>query len=530
MGFIRKITGNKKPASTALAGLSGFHKVYMNNYNFIQTSVNDSGRLARFYSPLQRLLFKNKPHLKPTPSNLIKPLMKGHPEHIQQVLDDRRYELLPGLLKPFAEKRSIFKQADRIADDIRKHVNAEVNVERIWEDFCRLWNLGNLKQPRADKLCTRHNWMIILRRLARRASYLYDAITKPTGQYVSDRYLRYSLSMRPSRKYITDSGEVWTYNRARLYKQFCRASCHMVKSRGIGELAVNRGLSPLAVVITPLPKYSMHSSSWQGSTPEQTSAAMMLVFRRFTDKLRHSGVDSEIIRVTEPQKSGTPHIHLLLFVDEQFIDMIQAALQWAFVDGCNDKNIEAICGADGIDVKRCYDWEGELKYVTKDQWGGLKSKRDYESEIMAWAENGCHRRFSTVSTMHKYPSNKFWEQARKGRAEVEVYYKERLRDDVKTDASRIEQINMQLNEAAKSNNYADFCRAYWAATGTDEVIERNRPRNLDIAELAGFSQLRVDNRDNYLSDILEAVFDHERVPVSSDPWVETAELVLDDTS
>lgn len=502
----------------------------MNHNNFIQTFVNGNSRLARYYSPLQQLLYKGHPHLTPTPAILIKLLMKGYPEHIEQALNDRRYELLPGLLQPFSDKSSVFEQAGRIAADIRKHVNADVNVERIWSDFCMLWNLGNLKQPRADKLCTRHNWMIILRRLVRRASYLYDAITKPTGQYVSDRYLRYSLSMRPSRKYITDTGEVWTYNRARLYKQFCRASSYLVKSRGIGELAVNRGLSPLAVVITPLPKYSMHSGSWQGYTPDQTSADMMLIFRRFTDKLRHSGVDNEIIRVTEPQKSGTPHLHLLLFVEEQRIEMVLAALRWAFVDGCNNEDTQPVCGTDGIKIKRCYDWEGELKYVTKDQWGALKSKRDYESEIMAWAENGCHRRFSTVSTMHKYPSNKFWEQARKGAAEVEIFYKERLRDDVKTDTSTIKLINKQLNEAAKSNNYADFCRAFWAATGTDEVIERNRPRTLDISELAGVSQLRVDYQGIYLSDILEAVFEPETVTTVTNSAVQTAEMAMADTS
>lgn len=467
----------------------------MTDFNYIQTRVNPlrQGKLTACYGGLQQATFKTAAHLKPTISNLLKTLTRGKPEHIQQALKEHETALFPALLKPFSDRRRIYQQRKRVADDLRRHVASGVDIAAVWPDFLLLWNLPqDMKQPATKNLVSYRYWLITLRRLTKKATYIYSTLAEKTDRYVPARYLQYSLALR--HRYDTNFelyGERLTHTKLQMYSQYCRTSGYKVRSEGIANLAENRGLTPFAITITPRPRYVMHSSAWAGVTPFETSGDMSTTFKQVTDSFRHAGYDVEIIRVVEPQANGTPHLHLLLFCDINLIGTIENTFNEKFINA-------GICGTGGIYTRTVYDVPGQIGYMLKTLWGNLKYQIEYQDEIMAWGEFGAHRRFAITSTKYKYPSVKLLDDARRGRASLIKLYKGRLRDDVKNTPGAITEIEEALNNAAKKRDYPRFVRLFWDAIGTDETIKANKPKTVGIADLFTGSQLRIYNQVIYL--------------------------------
>ena len=469
----------------------------MDNINFIHAEVNPLHPFVLFpkYKGLQAIAIKKNPKLEPKISNLLDPLLRNKPRHIRDALRDHAKDLFPGLLKPFSDKSTIYKQRKRIAENLRHLADTGVDIAEVWKSFCELWNLPEgMKQPRPWNIFSYRYWFQTLRRLIKKATFIYSAIAKPTDTYVSEEYLRYSLELYHdyTLKLINKEGESGLkYSYWQMRKQHMLASSYKVRSEGIASLALNRGLSAYHLTITPLPEYNMHSSAWRGATPGGTSIKLNRAYRKLRDALKYRGYDVDILKFVEFMKSGTPHFHLLLFCNPIHIDIITSIFRKIFID-------EGIVGTDGIVIKYVADDEvsNVINYLMKTLWGGLKFQNELENEIQAIGEFGTSRRFSTTSTLHKFPSLELWNKARKGRASLISLYKDKLRKDVKGKRGAVAKADMALNEAARRRDYADFVREFWNATASDEIIKANKIKSVDTASSTAIPQLRLYNQDN----------------------------------
>lgn len=463
----------------------------MSRNDYFRTQLKD-GKLHRNFSPLQKSSFRKKPHLIPSLNNLLASLCRQHSDFVKAALHPRREELFPGLLFPFTDKKVIRDQAKKVRDDLERHDKDGVEIDKIWPDFCKFWNLGQLKQPKRKEIFLTRKWLRILTSRVDKASFIYDQTVNPTHRYVSDRYLSYHLSHRPKGAYKDKHGEVWTYSQAYLRKQFCRTSGQFVRSRDIGELAINRGLTPYLVTITPKPLYNRKGSHWQKHTPDQVSKMLSGAFRKFTDSLRQAGDDIEIIRVIEPQRNGAPHMHFVMFIHSYRQGAIIKYLRDAFI------HKSEVCGATGVHVKNSHDWLGAIKYVMKQLWGESMADPENQDRINAWSKHGCHRRYGHVSTMYKYPSVKLWEHARKGKALIQKLYPERLSERIAGDEYQICLVNYRLAIAAMENDFASFCKIFWEATASSCVVLNDiKPTDMEY-EYEPHSQLRIEYPDNYI--------------------------------
>ncbi len=454
------------------------------------TTQKVGNRLQKKYLGLMAVA---KPQYRPTVSNLHRKLSAGFPQHIKHLLSKRKRELFPGLLEPFASKQDIYRKAGQLADEWRLILSEKGSkrvVGGLWNDFCRIHNLGSLKMPALNKLGYPGYWHGVLRRKLRKASFIYSLLAEGADQYVPISYLKYALSLRRRGVYLTRYGEL-TYSQAQAYRQYMRCCQYYARSLGVADLAEKRGLSPYAISITPMPKYQMHGSHWEGETPEQVSSLLTQAYRKFTDSMRHAGIDLDCIRVVEPQESGTPHLHLLLFTND--IAKVMPALKDAFM------NKVEVSGSTGIHCQNAYDVGGEIRYMLKTLWGKLKYDAEYADEIMAWGEEGAHRRFGITSTTHKFPSVEIWELARKGKFQVEHHKicSKHLREDVRINEAKINTTNDRMNAAAKSGDYAAFCLAYWDATASDQQLKQDLLKSLTSSTFSACSQLRLIYQEDY---------------------------------
>ena len=102
----------------------------------------------------------------------------------------------------------------------------------------------------------------------------------------------------------------------------------MVRCRGFEEYAEHQGHIAAFYTITAPSKY--HATAWNavakkaydnrkysGVTPRDTQAYLVNVWARIRSKLKRDGLNVYGFRVCEPHHDGTPHWHLLLFVNPE---------------------------------------------------------------------------------------------------------------------------------------------------------------------------------------------------------------------
>lgn len=457
------------------------------DYNITYAIECVGGRLHKRYRKLSKLV---KPEFRPTVTNIFRSLTSRQPWAVRQILAERKAEITPGLLAPFSPHKKIYSKAGDLSDSWRKiikEVGRDNLTHKMWEDFCSINNLGSFKMPSRNKLTYPGYWYSVLCRLLRKASFVYSMIAEGAKNIVPDSFLKYTLSLCKKRRYKTNIG-AWSYSQLKKIRQYTHYCNYLARSNGVAGLAQWRGLGAHLITITPLPEYHCRGEYWQGKTPEQVSRLLTAAYRVFTDSMRHAGVDLDAIRVIEPHDSGTPHLHLLIFTDD--FNRVMPALRKAYVD-----KVE-VCGTMGVRyIKRVHDDEVEsvIRYL-------LKTFKGDNDAVMAWSEQGAHRRFGITSTAHKYPSREFWEQGRKGLASIQQHetYSKILRADVSGNKARLDSINSRLNIAAKCGDYAEFCMAFWDATADDEQLGRDLMKSVVSSTFPGSSQLCLNYQDNYL--------------------------------
>lgn len=88
---------------------------------------------------------------------------------------------------------------------------------------------------------------------------------------------------------------------------------------GMQEIGEQIGLLPIFVTITLLPEWhpnpSMGECSWNGQSLEKAKKQIQEDYRKYNRRLHKAGIEPVFgIRMLEPQKDGTPHLHILKWV------------------------------------------------------------------------------------------------------------------------------------------------------------------------------------------------------------------------
>jgi hypothetical protein len=96
----------------------------------------------------------------------------------------------------------------------------------------------------------------------------------------------------------------------------------MVRCRGLEDIALKEGKEAVFFTVTSPSKYHKNSPKWNLSSPRDTSDYLCTVWAQLRAQLAREGIDYNGVRVSEPHCDGTPHWHLLMFVEPEKRDLL----------------------------------------------------------------------------------------------------------------------------------------------------------------------------------------------------------------
>lgn len=119
----------------------------------------------------------------------------------------------------------------------------------------------------------------------------------------------------------------------------------MMRARGFEELAKSHGHQAAFLTITCPSKYHRayattgdENPNWQGYTPLDGQHYLNEIWVLIRSKLSRLNIPFYGFRVSEPQHDGTPHWHLLLFVEEHlYQDMVEVMREYAMREDSEEK-------------------------------------------------------------------------------------------------------------------------------------------------------------------------------------------------
>ncbi|WP_081195742.1 replication endonuclease [Halomonas sp. BC1] len=166
---------------------------------------------------------------------------------------------------------------------------------------------------------------------------------------------------------------------------------------------------------------SQANAKYRGATPRQAQAQLQALWARARAKLARDGIAIYGLRVVEPHHDGTPHWHLLLWVDPEQLDGLKQVLTHYALSidpGEVRGQIEKRIRFEDIDPSRGSAAGYVLKYVTKninksdqhgdvDQYGHELSSS--APRIAAWSSTWGIRQFQFIGL----PSVTVWRELRR---------------------------------------------------------------------------------------------------------------------
>lgn len=224
----------------------------------------------------------------------------------------------------------------------------------------------------------------------------------------------------------------------------------MVRIRGFEEVANLYGHS--AVMITLSTPSRMHSilkasgkpnPNFDGTSPKQANEHLNHVWQRIRAKLNRSEITPYGMRVAEPNHDGTPHWHILLFVEPSKLKLLKRITRhYALQDNPNEKGARKYrVNFVDIDPERGSAAGYLAKYIAKNI-NGIKGKggsgvceQSAARRTRAWASSHGIRKFAQVGG----PSVTVWREFRRI-------------------SKPLDDINLEnLRLAADASNWAAFC-------------------------------------------------------------------------
>ena len=162
----------------------------------------------------------------------------------------------------------------------------------------------------------------------------------------------------------------------------------MTRLAGFDALALHEGHAAEFYTLTAPGKYhARHSESgalnkkYNGSTPRQTQKYLTGLWAKIRAKLQRLGIRVYGFRVAEPHHDGTPHWHMVLFMNPQDVGFVRAVMNYYAlkVDGNERGAKERRFTAKEIDRSRGNAAGYLAKYIAKNI-DGFNVGADYESE------------------------------------------------------------------------------------------------------------------------------------------------------
>lgn len=186
-----------------------------------------------------------------------------------------------------------------------------------------------------------------------------------------------------------------------------------IRMRGSEAYATEQGHIAMFYTLTTPSKYHRYSGEglnpkYEHATPRQAQAYLVKIWSQIRAKLKREGMNVYGFRVAEPHHDGTPHWHILLFMQPEHQSAVTATLKhYAFLEegqeaGAAEHRFEAIA----IDRSRGSATSYIAKYISKNIDGfGMEAELDGETgasvetgaaRVRAWASAWGIRQFQQI--------------------------------------------------------------------------------------------------------------------------------------
>jgi hypothetical protein len=184
------------------------------------------------------------------------------------------------------------------------------------------------------------------------------------------------------------------------------------RARGFENLAKDLGHEALFITITCPSKYhrafaksGAPNPKWQGFMPDEANEYLNKNWQKSRAKFKRQGISIYGFRVVEPQHDGTPHWHMLFFVEKEKLEALKKIiLHYALEEDGDEKGaVENRCDFKQIDPSKGSATGYILKYIVKnidgegvgeDKFGN--NSIQVAQRIDAWASCWCIRQFQQI--------------------------------------------------------------------------------------------------------------------------------------
>jgi len=186
----------------------------------------------------------------------------------------------------------------------------------------------------------------------------------------------------------------------------------MTRIRGFDDTSVKHNHQAMVYTITcPSKMHAWRSKSntpnpkYNGFTPSQSQQYIVKIWSQIRSKLQRLGIEIYGFRVAEPHHDGTPHWHLLLFVDPNRADQLTEVIREYAMreDGDEDGAAERRLDVIKIDPKKGSATGYIAKYISKSIDGFGLDQDLYGNEassaaerVVAWASLWGIRQFQQI--------------------------------------------------------------------------------------------------------------------------------------
>lgn len=266
-------------------------------------------------------------------------------------------------------------------------------------------------------------WRRALRKKHRRglekAALSLNLVNKRRSIYVSDESYRCYMQQSRRNQELLDTmiasnevGQEYTLaelSQLSVSNPRVRRSELMVRISGIEKFAQSNGHIGVFYTITcpsrmhcSLSRSGSRNPNYDNTTPKEASAYLNTLWQRIRAKLNRNEADIYGLRVTEPHHDGTPHWHLLVFMEstqKKFVD--QVFKHYALADSPSEPGaIKRRVTDKLIDWKRGTATGYVAKYISKNIDGFAIDKDEYGNNsniaaqrVTAWASTWGIRQF-----------------------------------------------------------------------------------------------------------------------------------------
>ena len=199
----------------------------------------------------------------------------------------------------------------------------------------------------------------------------------------------------------------------------------MTRTRGFEDVSKELGHVGLFVTLTCPSKYhnsfsksGQRNPKWQGLTPSEGQQYLCNTWAKIRAEFARQGIRTYGLRIAEPQHDGTPHWHMLLFMEKHHVDGFKSVIERYSLEEDGDEKgaAENRCDFKLIDPKKGSATGYIAKYVCKNIDGKDLDKGVYGEDpikaaqrVEAWASCWGIRQFQQIGGVAVTP----WRELRK---------------------------------------------------------------------------------------------------------------------